>query len=395
MVHTRPRLLFLESLPTISGGQAVLLDLAHALCTQDMQYDLWALLPGEGPLADRLRALGVNCRFAPVGRYSLVHKTMADAANYALRFPWLSLVVWRLIRTERIDLVYANSSRTFVWGSLGAALAGRPILWHQHSVLADGKSLALLNATGRLKAVRRIIAVSAAAAANLTALAGKTVVVSNGVDMARFKPDPAAGSAARQALGLPLEAQVIGIVGDLIKLKGQNTFLEAARRVGERLPSARFVIVGAPRPDAESQRYAAELRQQAAPLDGRVIFAGQRSDIPAVLNALDILVVASTTETAPLVLLEALACGAPVVSTPVGRAPELLADRAAGRLFPIGDAGALAQALLELLAVPDLRGQMGRHGRLLAEQRFPLARALDAITAIIAAELPGAHANLH
>ena len=88
-----------------------------------------------------MQALGVRCPFAPVGRYSLVRKTMADAANYMLRLPWLTIATWRLIVSNRIDLVYANSSRTFIWGTAAAALAFRPILWHQHNVLADEKSI--------------------------------------------------------------------------------------------------------------------------------------------------------------------------------------------------------------------------------------------------------------
>ena len=225
------------------------------------------------------------------------------------------------------------------------------------------------------------------------ALAAKTVIVPNGIDTSRFQPDKTAGAAARRALGLPAEALVVGLVGDLLLLKGQRTFLAAARLVIGRVPAAYFVLVGAPRLDPESQRYAAELRSEAAGIGARVIFAGHQDNMPDVLNALDLLVVASTTETVPLVLLEALACGVPAVSTPVGRAPELLADGAAGRLFPVGDATRLAEALLELLASPATLAEMGRSGTRASRASFPLARTLDQIIGLIDAELP-AHAHL-
>ena len=151
---------------------------------------------------------------------------------------------------------------------------------------------------------------------------------------------------------------------------------------------------GLPRPGAESQAYAVELREQGKTLAGRVIFAGYRADMPAVLNALDVLVVASRTETAPMVLLEALACGVPVVSTPVGRAPELLADGTAGRLFPIGDSHALAKILLPLLDSPELRTAMSRSAREIAVARFPLTGFIQTLEEIIQAELTRVNVNL-
>ncbi len=386
------RLLFLESLPTISGGQAMLIQLARHLAGR---YELHALLPGEGALAQALRAAGVVCHFAPMGAYTLVRKSARDVARYAARAPGLTLRTWRLVRGERIDLVYANSGRTFVWGSLAAALAGRGVIWHHHNLLADRKSLRLLRWLGRLRTVRRIICASPAAAQQFPALGAKLAVVSPGVDVNRFRPDPAARARGRQALGLAADALVAGMVGDLIPLKGHAVFIEAARATAQAVPGAAFVIVGAPRPGPEGQAYVAGLRQRAAEagLDGRLVWAGHADDMLGIYNALDVLVVASRTETVPLVLLEALACGLPAVSTPVGRAPELLAAGTAGRLFAVDDAGELAGILSELLARPAARRSLGAAARMLAEARLPQEHALAALEAIIRAELPRAAAG--
>ena len=164
--------------------------------------------------------------------------------------------------------------------------------------------------------------------------------------------------------------------------------------VAQHSPAACFLVVGAPRPGAESQAYAEALSQQAKAVAGRVIFAGYRADMHAVLNALDVLVVASSTETGPLVLLEALACGVPVVSTPVGQAPELLADGTAGLLYPIADSQALAKILLQLLDSPELRAAMSRRAREIAIARFPVTGFMQALEEIIHAELPRANVNL-
>ena len=359
----RPTILFLEALTTISGGQAVLLDLVSHL---GQQYSLLALLPGEGPLAEALRQSGVRCRFAPLGNYTLVHKTAGDMVNYALRAPWLILFTWRLIVREQVALVYANSARTFIWGTLAAMLAGRPIIWHQHNLLADPKTLALVGRIGQLRVLRRVIAVSQVAATQFPALQSKTVVIPTGVDTSLFHPDPAARVHIRDEFGIPAEGLVAGIVGDLIPLKGQHTVLEAAH-----LDAAEvyYLVVGAARPnDEESRAYAARLREMA---EGNVIFTGRREDLPAVLNALDLLIIASERETGPLVLLEALACGVPVISTPVGRAPELLPPDA---LFPVGDTAGLVSRLRFWLADRQRLQVASRAARTFAEKQLSMER---------------------
>ena len=359
------RILFLESLATISGGQAVLVNMVKAL---QGPYDLVALLPGEGPLTQALRLSNVRCYSAPLGSYTLVRKTPRDVLYYGARLPWLTLRVWQIIHREKIDLVYANSGRTFAWGTLAATLAGRPILWHHHNLLADAKSLILLRLIGRLPAVRRILCGSEEARRQFPTLVQKAVVMHTGVDTQRFRPDLALGLSIRQELGIAPESRMVGIVGDLIPLKGQSTFIEAASIVHRQLPEARFGIVGQARPTAESRTYAAQLRQRAAGLP--IDFVGYRADMPAVLNAFDALVIASTTETGPLVLLEALSCGTPVLSTPVGRAPELLSDGACGELFAIDNANGLAQKLIALLADRDRQRLMGHAARRRAHEQL-------------------------
>lgn len=355
-------ILFLEALPIIAGGQQVLLDALPALAG----YDLHAMLPGSGPLSEALSAAGVTCHLVPMASYSLVRKNWADLARFPLDQLSLAIRCARLIRRVRADLVYANSGRVFVWGTLGAALASCPVLWHQHNLLGDAKTLALLGRLGRWRVVRRIIAVSTAAGAQFPHLTDKTSVVPTGVDTAAFRPDRAARSRLRRELGISADTLTVGIVGDLIPLKGQHTLLEAA---GPGPAGVCYLVVGDARPgDDRSAVYAARLRRIAP--DG-VMFTGRREDIPALLNALDLLVVASERETGPLVLLESLACGTPVVSTPVGRAPELLPPEA---LFPVGDAAALARRIRFWLANPGRLRVAGSAARALAEERLTLER---------------------
>jgi glycosyltransferase involved in cell wall biosynthesis len=354
----RPGILFLEALPTLAGGQTVLVNLIPAL--REL-YRLAALLPGEGALANALRAAGVTCFFAPVGRYSLMRKSLRDVVVYAARTPLLAWRTARLIRRWGADLVYANSGPTFLWGTLAAQFTGRPIVWHHHNLLADGKTLRLVQAAAHLPAVRRILCVSAAAQAQFPSAAAKTVVIRNGVDTQKFQPDPAARTRVRAELGIPAAAAVVGMVGDLIPLKGQDSLLAALPGLAAEFPNLWTILVGDVRTDdAASAQYAARLRTLTP---AQVMLVGRRGDLPAVLNAFDLLVVASERETGPLVLLEALATGVPVISTPVGYAPDLLPSDA---LFPVGDMGALTARLARWLGDPVRLRAAGARARSLA-----------------------------
>ena len=373
------RILFLEALPIISGGQRVLLHLIPAL----REYDLHALLPGPGPLSLELARLGVACHFARMADYTLVHKHRTDILRFPADQVRLAYACRRLIQTQRIELVYANSSRTFAWGALAAGLSRRPIVWHLHNVIGDSNTRILLAWAGRIPAVRRIIAASQAAADELSTLDHKTVVIPGGVDTQLFRPNRAAGMQVRRELGLGEHDSVIGIAGDLIPLKGQHTVLEACRLLPD---PPTCLVVGSPRAgDAESIAYAQRLRAMSS---DKALFTGMRTDMPAVLNALDLLVVASTQETGPLVLLEALACGLPVVSTPVGRARELLPPEF---LFAIGDADALASRLHTVLRDRAAAEGYRHRARRLAEDKLTVQQFQSSVLAQISAYFSPEH----
>ncbi len=203
MTESCQRLLLLEALPTIAGGQAMLLNLIPALLRQ---HRLVALLPAPGTLSAALHDLNVPCYFVPLGEYSLVHKTGRDIVRYAARFPYLVWMTWRLIQRQQIDLVYANSARTFVWATLAASLAHRPIIWHHHNVLADRKTLRLLQTMAHVPAVQRIICASVAGAEQFQTLAHKTIAIPNGVDTDKYQPDESAGRKVKRQLDIPEDA---------------------------------------------------------------------------------------------------------------------------------------------------------------------------------------------
>jgi glycosyltransferase involved in cell wall biosynthesis len=372
------RLLILEALTGIAGGQAALLSVLPALTEA---YQVQAIVPGAGPLAQALQSAGVSLHTLHMADYQLVSKSRADLLRFVLDTPRLTWAAYRVLRRQPADVIYANNSRAFVWGTLAARLAHHPIVWHVHNVFGDGKTLAILRRLVRWPIVKCVIGASQPAIDQFQLQADKLCVIPTGVDLDRFAPQSSA--AVRNEFGLTSDQPVVGLIGDLIPLKGQRTFIDAITTVRQRVPGVRGWIIGAARPGLEGEAYEAELR--AAAHDQPIDFLGRREYIERYLNALDVLVVASTTETGPLVLLEALACGVPVVSTPVGRAPELLNDATCGQLFPVGDAAALADQLSQLLPAAAQRAALSHAARRRAIEQLSLTQYRTRIIAAIQA----------
>ena len=172
----------------------------------------------------------------------------------------------------------------------------------------------------------------------------KTVVVPNGIDTNRFQPAPDLGRQVRADWGVSDREPLIGLVARFDPLKDHRTFLSAAAILAGKRPDLRFACVG----DGPAD-YRTELHElgQSLGLDGRLIWAGERDDMPAVYNALDFLCLSSFSEGFPNVVGEAMACGKPCVVTDVGDASAIVGNT--GIVVPPRDPERLAQGCREML----------------------------------------------
>lgn len=208
------------------------------------------------------------------------------------------------------------------------------------------------------------------------------VVIPNGVDLSRFTA-MADRAELRRSLGVPESSRLVAVVSRLTRLKGIEDFLEAAALVAPHHDDVHFLIVGEPSP-IMNRVYLDELRAHAQRLgiQDRVIFTGLRSDIPALLSAIDVSVMPSLNEALSNVLLESMAAGSAVVATDVGGTAEALLDGANGVLVPPGDPRIMAGAVTQLLDNPARARELGSRARRTIGERFSLERMVGATEAL-------------
>jgi glycosyltransferase involved in cell wall biosynthesis len=219
------------------------------------------------------------------------------------------------------------------------------------------------------RATDRVISVSPEMTRRLSAWLDpeKIVTIPNGIDFEDIH-SALTVEEAKERLGIPQDCCVLGTAGRLEPVKRLDIFLAAAQQIALRFPQTRFVIAG----DGSEE---ARLRAQAQ-VEGirdKVLFLGHRHDICDVLRAFDLLVLSSDHEGLPMVLLEALGLGVPVVARSVGGVPEVVQDGANGLLVDSADPGALAEACGRLLADGALRRRLAEAARPSIIERFSAA----------------------
>jgi glycosyltransferase involved in cell wall biosynthesis len=334
----------------IAGGQLVALQLARG--ARDRGDVVSFVSPADGPFAARAREEGFAVDFVDVGRTNRI--------DGALRLA-------RLLRRERADVLHTH---TLAAANALARIAGRlarvPVVSHLHIANHFRPATRVLlanldNATARFAAALVAVSKDTRRAYEDQGYPRRIRVVYNGVAAAT-----ADANGLREELSIPADAPLVAEVGRLCDVKGQRELIDAIAL----LPGTRAVLVGA---DLElGGAYERALRDHADELGvtDRVVFAGYRGDAARVVAAADVVALPSWTEGLPLVVLEAMALGRPVVATAVGGTPELVADGETGLLVPPRDVAALTAALKRVLDDEGLRNRLGEAGKRRVAERF-------------------------
>lgn len=355
---TRPRkILFINTPNGLGGAEFSLLTLMKNLDAE--RYVPHLVTAGPGSFYERARDLGI-----PVSVCSFPWFSRRQPWQYA----WSVCQLAKLIRYEKVALIHSNCDHSLPYVEFAAKLARVPYVSHVRDFVRAWFEPAKLRA---LKSASCVIAVSSAMAhACLDAgLAQERVIrIYNPVEIDAFRTAPSdARGKVRADLGIGASDLVIGTVGQLHPLKGQDVFVKAALRVSQRIPNAVFVVVGTAL-STEQKSFERHLWDLVAEnrLTSQFRFIGFRHDVPLVMRAMDILVVPSLTESFGRVAVEGMASGLPVVASACGGIEEIVDDGVNGLLISPGDVDGMAGTILKLWAQPDLRASLGSAGLLKA-----------------------------
>ncbi|QOY61977.1 glycosyltransferase [Lysobacter sp. H21R4] len=278
----------------------------------------------------------------------------------------------QLLQRERFDIVQSQHEKSDLFNALLPHRAG--------AIHVSNRRDMGFNKTARLRWVSRFLnhrfnRVVAPSQQILAALRdsediapGRMVWIPNGVDTERFRPAADSDRAAvRASLGLGPETVAFGCLARLTEVKCHADLVQAFAVLRESVPDVRLVLLGGGPLQRDIAAQVAELG-----LDGCVSFLGDRPDVEQLLPALDVSVLASSTEGMSNAILESMACGLPMIATSVGGNIQLVQDQASGLLVPPRDPAALAAAMLVLARSAATRLQMGACARRRVEREFSL-----------------------
>jgi L-malate glycosyltransferase len=378
------RVLYVNHTASLGGGERSLIELLRGL-PPDVSP---VLACAEGELASAARALRIPVRTIPSATPSF-RLAPVQTPRELVNVVRAVFAVRRAARHSRADLVHANSVRAGLIAAPLARLGGPPIVVHVRDTLPAGAAATL---------TRRVICSSAAALIANSAYTAASFepdgsdprmrTIHNAVDLGLFDPVRIDRAAVRARLGLGPRTAALGVVAQITPWKAQDDAVRALAALRRRVPDARLLIVGSTKFATGSETFdnvaferSLHMLVAELSLDGAVTFLGERTDVPEVLRALDLLLIPSWEEPFGRSLIEAMAMATPVLATSVGGPGEIVTDGVDGVLLPPRQPERWANAAASLLEQQERLHAMGEAGRQTALARFGRERHVRAVVA--------------
>jgi len=291
--------------------------------------------------------------------------------------PTLPFRLARQLRRRRIDILHTHNWGTLIEGLVAAKLAGVPVVIHGEHGKVRSRRRQIFAQRWAWRRVNQTLAVSSALADRVTRIVGfpreQIHVIPNGVDSERFQPSNAPKSEVRQKLDLPRDVFLIGMVARFVPFKNHAGVFHAIAQLRQENIDVHLALGGDGPLKQELVTLANELQ-----IADRVHFLGVLDLVETMLHGLDVLVSNSShNEGMSNAILEAMACGVPVVATRVAASPELLDEGNTGLLIIPQDTNALVAALRRLIDRPELRVSYSLLGRQRVEEHYSLASMVE------------------
>jgi glycosyltransferase involved in cell wall biosynthesis len=356
----RPRILFLCSTLAVGGAERQLGLLVPRLREAGFE-PMVAVLRHRGRFFDDLDAAGLPATFVGM-------RSRSD-----LRGAFRAYRLWK----ARPDIIYTRSIDAQLIGHAVAVRAGAPHVTEEQGGLGiHRKRHHVLAARLFAPRVERVVAVSESQLPDLVKLGYRRSavrVIPNAVALPQPAREPAD---VRRELGVAPDDVLALLVSVLRPEKRADVFVEAIARARERDPRIRGVVAGGgPRLDA--------IRAQASPAGDGVLVLGERSDVPELMGAADVVCLSSDVEGVPMTVLEAMAVGRPVIATDVGGVRDAVVAGQTGVLVPPRDPAAFARALVALAGDPDRARRMAAEGRRRYLEHFTIEERVREYSAML------------
>jgi glycosyltransferase involved in cell wall biosynthesis len=361
----RPHILVTHSRDGIGGSVKIGARLARELAQRG--WDITAACNSAGPVLDYHRQLGLRATpiFDAAGFSYRSNPSDGNAIRRAHKRTLLFRAARRYLRRNKPALIHAHDDSSALAWAFAAAPYRIPLVWHVHQQLAQGFADPLLR-----RRAAHVVLVSHANGARFEGKRSPPIsVIYNGVDTTTFHPD-----GGRLANTRP----VIGFVSNLVERKRPNWVLRAVAQLVHDGVDAEALFAGA---DFSGGRKAAQLDECALAegVHDHYRYVGFQPDVAALLRSIDILALPSQRdkEAFPLIVLEAMACGVPVVATAVAGIPEAVIPGHTGELVDPDDFEGFVGALKKLALRRDLRRAYGAAAVEMCSRRFSLQAGAD------------------